>query len=112
MSAEVIPLRPRADAPVQRFPQADRAGEIVDQFARDEDAPSRPHFGLRPPSGLFYLNGGIDAAMDLARREDRRSDYIRRAAKAAADAMQDRAPDPKAVCASLLYEAAGRANAL
>lgn len=107
--AVVLPFRPRPDAPIQAFP--DRVSEVIDQFEAEGESPKRP-FGYLPPGStrLASLRGGIDAAMGLARDTDRRgADYIRRAAKAAADALSGRAPPP--ACPTLLQEASGRLNA-
>lgn len=100
MSAEVLPFRPRPDAPIQSFPQANSASEVADIYERSGETPPRAHFGMR-----------ARAAFDLAGETDRRAGYIQRAAKAAQDAYECRAPDPKTVCASLWLEASGRLNA-
>lgn len=93
--AQILAFPGNPGAPVQPFRPDD---------AETFNAATRSEFGQLHPG--YFKNAGevIDAY--------HASPYVKRAAKAAADAMKGEAPAAKPVCASLLYEAAGRGNAL
>lgn len=91
MSAEIITLRPHADAPVQPFSAA--------------PAP-RSSFGLRPK--ITDLPGSVGAAFEIARDADKEQQArIKRLAREARNAF-----DGAHVCPSLVVSLAARVTGL
>lgn len=108
MSAEVLPFRPRGDAPIQRLPIAEpeklfgEAGEFVPpSLGEYPSVTPRASFGTRPATG--------EALFNILQRHGG-EDRVKRAALNAAEvaALGDR----KHICPSLDYSIAARINQL